>query len=247
LPPASKGYQATGDRRWLHDAVYWAETGLPFIYLWSRPDRPAMMGASIATYGTTFYTHSWLETPVQWEGLIYGYNLLHLADALQKTDPGKTGSPLPLSLKMTPSEWRRVADLVFVSGLHQQVADGPKKGTYPDSISDFTRPNPVFINPENLLVHLLTREGHDPDIKTVVVPMAQGALRISSEAQVTASPSGKDVRLRVGYFAGSNSQLLIAAPRRARCGSTAKRSPPGPRRSKKTRAGAGTNGKTRPI
>jgi hypothetical protein len=215
LAACLEGYQATGNRRWLHDAVYWAETGLPFIYLWSRPDRPAMLGASIATFGTTFYTHTWLETPVQWEGLIYGYNLLHLADALQKAGAGKTGSPLPLSVNMTPREWRRVADLVFVSGLHQQVADGPKKGTYPDSITDFVRPNPVFINPENLMVHLLTRQGHDPDIKTVVVLTAGGSLRISSEARVTAEGAGKpatEVRLRVGYFAGSSSHLLIVGP-----------------------------------
>lgn len=218
LAACLEGYQATGNRRWLHDAVYWAETGLPFIYLWSRPDRPAMLGASIATYGTTFYTHSWLETPVQWEGLIYGYNLLHLADALQKANPGNPGnlghtdSPLPLSMGMSPREWRGVSDLVFVSGLHQQVAAGPNKGTYPDSITDFVRPNPVFINPENLMVHLLTRAGHDPDIKTVQAQTLQGSLRISSEAQITTEKLGAGVRLHVRYFAGSNSQLLIVGP-----------------------------------
>lgn len=218
LAACLEGYQATGNRRWLHDAIYWAETGLPFIYLWSRPDRPAMLGASIATYGTTFYTHSWLETPVQWEGLIYGYNLLHLADALQKADPrnlgnpGHTDSPLSLSVGMSPHEWRRVSDLVFVSGLHQQVAAGSNKGTYPDSITDFIRPNPVFINPENLMVHLLTREGHDPDIKTVQTHTPQGELRISSEAQITAENLGSILRLHVRYFPGSNSQLLIVGP-----------------------------------
>jgi hypothetical protein len=212
LAACLEGYQATGDRRWLHDAVYWAETGLPFIYLWSRPDRPAMLGASIATYGTTFYTHSWLETPVQWEGLIYGYNLLHLADALQKTDSGKTDSPLPLSLWLAPNDWRRISDLVFASGLHQQVKEGPRKGTYPDSITDFVRPNPFFINPENLMVHLFTREGHDPDIKTVPVTTPQGALRVSSGARLTAEASPGAVRVRVRYFPGSNSHLLLTGP-----------------------------------
>lgn len=212
LAACLEGYQATGNKRWLHDAVYWAETGLPFIYLWSRPDCPAMQGASIATFGSTFYTHTWLATPVQWEGLIYGYNLLHLANALEKADGEPATSPLPLSLAMTPGEWRRLADLVFVSGLHQQVAEGPNKGTYPDSITDFVRPNPVFINPENLMVHLLTREGHDPDIKTVQIPTSGGTLRVSSEAQITGLASGRNVRLRVRYFTGSNSQLLVIGP-----------------------------------
>src|SRR5204863_491502 len=75
------GYRATGDTRWLHDAVYWAETGVPFIYLCSLPDKPMMLGATIPVFGSTFYTPSWLGMPVPWCGLLYAYHVFHLRAA----------------------------------------------------------------------------------------------------------------------------------------------------------------------
>jgi hypothetical protein len=63
------GYKITGNPRWLHDAVYWAETGLPFIYQWTLPERQMMMGATIPVFGSTFYAF-WLAMPVQWCGLV---------------------------------------------------------------------------------------------------------------------------------------------------------------------------------
>src|SRR5262249_27524339 len=76
-------YLVTGDARWLHDAVSWAESGLPFVYLWSLPDKPMMLGATIPVFGSTHYTHSWLGMPVQWCGLVYAYHVQHLAQTLE--------------------------------------------------------------------------------------------------------------------------------------------------------------------
>jgi len=65
-PDISAMDPATGDRRWLDRAIYWARTGLPFLFAYNRADTPGMRYASIPVFGTTFYTHSWLGVPVQW-------------------------------------------------------------------------------------------------------------------------------------------------------------------------------------
>ncbi|MCX7643614.1 MAG: hypothetical protein N2116_07405, partial [Armatimonadetes bacterium] len=82
-----EAFWATGNPRWLHDAIYWAETGVPFVYLWQIPDRPMMLGATIPVFGSTFYTHSWLGMPVQWCGLVYAYQIQRLAKTLERHRP----------------------------------------------------------------------------------------------------------------------------------------------------------------
>ena len=167
------GYRITGDKRWLRNAVYWAETGVPFNYLWSLPNKPMMLGASIPVFGSTFYTHSWLGMPVQWCGLVYAYHLFHLAEELEKT-------PLALGLKFTAADWKRLVELLTVSGMYQQFADGDKIGAYPDSITDFEKRNPAFLNPEDILVNVLALKGYDPDIKTERL----GSIVVSSGAKI---------------------------------------------------------------
>ncbi|MCS7223089.1 MAG: hypothetical protein NZ959_00820, partial [Armatimonadetes bacterium] len=157
-----EAFLATGKKRWLHNALYWAETGIPFVYLWSLPDRPMMLGATIPVFGSTFYTHSWLGMPVQWCGLVYAYHIQRLAKILEKAKPAAEGSPLFRSLNLTADQWRHVAKLITISAQHQEFADGPRIGTYPDSITDFRHPNGPFINPEDILVNVLTLSGYDP-------------------------------------------------------------------------------------
>ena len=132
-----EGFRATGNPRWLHDAVYWAETGLPFVYLWSLPDRPMMFGAMIPLFGSTFYTHSWLATPVQWEGMVYAYHIRHLAEELEKAQPKPNGSPLMPSVHLAPADWRKLAEILTVSGMQQQVTQGnrsePTRTAFPTS------------------------------------------------------------------------------------------------------------------
>lgn len=182
------GYRITGKARWLHDAVYWAESGVPFTYLWTRPDRPMMLGATIPVFGSTFYTHTWLAVPVQWCGLVYAYHVWHLAQELE--DPQATAhalsasSPLPLALQFLPRDWKRLVELITVSAMHQQFDKGERIGTYPDSISDFARPNPAFINPEDILINVLALHGCDPDIKSARSGNANREIVISSSCVI---------------------------------------------------------------
>lgn len=50
-----EAFRVTGNDRWLQDAVYWAETGVPFMYLWSLPDRPMMLGATLPVLQDVLY------------------------------------------------------------------------------------------------------------------------------------------------------------------------------------------------
>ena len=204
LSACLEGWQATGETRWLHDAVYWAESATPFIYLWTVPERPAMLGASIPIFGTTFYTHSWLATPVQWEGLTLAFHLRRLAEELERAGarPDAGGSPLPVVLDFASQDWKRLAELLTVSGLHQQIASGERIGTYPDSITDFVRPNPVYLHPENLLANLFSEKGVVPDIQTArrggIIISAVGAIKFLEASE-------SSVRFR--YTAAGNSHI----------------------------------------
>ncbi len=212
-------YRITGNPRWLHDAVYWAETGVPFVYLWTVPDKPMMLGATIPVFGSTFYTHTWLAVPVQWCGLVYSYHVLHLAEDLARTPLPPADSPLPLALNFSPADWRRLVELITVSGMHQQFADGERIGTYPDSISRFEQRNPAFINPEDILLNLLALEGHDPDIKTARVKTARGEVVVSSGARIlNPQAAGDGVRFQLAWFQGEPSHSLVAGikPREVR-------------------------------
>ncbi len=246
------GYRATGNPRWLHDAVYWAETGVPFIYLWSLPDKPMMLGATIPVFGSTFYTHSWLGVPVQWCGLVYAYHVWHLAQELERMPlitrsstprsvgaavtrlkysgdfrtriepphvgsyifdrlPMRDESPLPLSLNFSSADWKRIVELITVSGMYQQFADGPRIGAYPDSISQFEKRNPAFINPEDILVNVLALKGYDPDVKTARVRTDRGETVVSSGAHVSnlnVTPAG--VSFRLDFFRGEPSHTLVS-------------------------------------
>lgn len=205
-----EAFWATGNPRWLHDAVYWAETGVPFVYLWQLPDRPMMLGATIPVFGSTFYTYSWLGMPVQWCGLVYAYQIQRLAKTLERHRPKANGSPLPLSLNFTPQDWKRLAELITVSAQYQQFDEGELKGTYPDSITDFIRRNPAFINPEDIAVNVLALNSFDPDIKTVRVKVGKRTLVISSGAEIVDARSGREgLQLRLRYFAGEVSHTVV--------------------------------------
>jgi hypothetical protein len=207
-------WRIRGNPRWLHNAVYWAETGVPFIYLWSLPDKPMMLGATIPVFGSTFYTHSWLGVPVQWCGLVYAYHLWHLAQDLEQAPLPESDSPLPLGLNFSAADWKRIVELITSSAIHQQFADGPRIGLYPDSISNFETKNPLFINPEDILVNVLVLNGTNPDVKTTRVPTPRGEVVISSGAGILkAEATDGELHFDLTSFAGEPSHTLITTAR----------------------------------
>lgn len=205
VPAYVEAYRLTGDRRYLTRAAYWAKTGLPFLYAWNRPDTPGMTYASIPVFGTTFYTHSWLGVPVQWNGLVYAYGLQHLA---------AYDASLP---------WKQIAEGVTVSGTWQQIADeGRLKGTYCDGwYEHFTDKRGAWINPEDIMVNLFALMGFDPDVSTAIVPdpiaspRAQSRVHISSGARVSDVERTRSMTaFKLTYSAGETSHTLIAGIRK---------------------------------
>ncbi len=221
------GYRATANPRWLRDALYWAESGVPFVYLWTLPERPMMLGATIPVFGSTFYTHTWLAVPVQWCGLVYAFHLWHLAEELEKPTTAarvaagvlKDASPLPLQLGFGPAEWKRLVELITVSALNQQFADGPRTGTYPDSISQFEKRNPAFINPDDSMLNVFALNGHDLDIQTERLETPQGQIVVSSGARIdklhwTNYGANEHLHFRLTTFADELSHTLVTLVKR---------------------------------
>ena len=185
-----EAHEIMGNKTYLKKAEYWAETGLPFLYHWHLPDRPGMQFASIPVFGTTFYTHSWLGVPVQWNGLVYAYYLQRLNQYVRE------------------DKWRQVAEGITVSAMYQQWEDGDLKGTYPDGFYGFcTEGKGPHLNPEDIMVNVYTLSGLDPGVKTAIT----GSIHLSSGAtpkSLTVSRSG-ELKWTLNYAENEVSHTLI--------------------------------------
>jgi hypothetical protein len=158
-----EGYNLTGDRSFLDDAVRWARTGLPFIYMWNNPDMPYMRYASIPVFGARQRTDSWFGRPAQRNGLHYAYALLKLSEH-DRTLP-----------------WRKIATGITISAMHQQETDGEHAALYPDS-QDLVNGSGAseWLNPSAILRNTLTLIGDDPDTRTVILSGDGEEVHISS-------------------------------------------------------------------
>ncbi len=189
-------HEITGDARYLDKARFWARTGIPFVYLWSYGENvPQMPYGGIPIFGASFYAHSWLGRPVQWCALVYAYSLIQLSRYDSSFD------------------WRRLAEGITVSAMWQQYADGKSKGCYPDSWDMLeNHPNPPDLNPENILVNLLTLTGHDPGLKHRVLNRDGNPIFVTSIAEIlSADVVGNGIiNVRLKFFPGVRSYVLVA-------------------------------------
>lgn len=153
-------YRLTGEKRFLERAVYWAKTGLPFVYLWSagpqpvgsgcingvkrlypkgealfqNPRRDPMLYGALYGYGSSQYMHHWYGLLVQWIGLVYAQDITELA---------RYDSTLP---------WKRIAEGIVTSCLWQTADRAPYTGYWPDAFSVETWvPSGPWMSPEALL------------------------------------------------------------------------------------------------
>ena len=166
-----EAHEVLGNKSYLKKAEYWAQVGLLFLYHWNLPDRPGMRYASIPVFGTTFYTHSWLGVPVQWNGLVYAYFLQRL------------------NQHSKDEKWQKVAEGITISAMYQQWEDGELKGTYPDGFYGFcTEGKGPHLNPEDIMVNVYTLRGLDPCVKTVI----SGSIHLSSGATPTVANTSRN-------------------------------------------------------
>ena len=189
-----EAHTITGDKRHIERAEHWAKAGLAFVYHWNLPDRPAMRFASVPVFGATSSSRPWFGVPSQWSGLVFAYHLQHLARYSQRSD------------------WKKIAEGIVHSGMHQQWTEGEFRGTYPDSLHEScTEGRPPYISPENIMANLYTLRGQDPDISTAIIRHENGRIHLNSGAQIeTSSRHGNGtLHFKLGYADNETSHTII--------------------------------------
>lgn len=157
------GFQLTGDRKYLDKAVYWAKSGLPFVYLWDAPDQPIMRYGTIPVFGATWFDgQPWFGVCVQWCGLDYAYSLTKLAE-YDKTLP-----------------WMKIAEGILNCGIQQQeytTKEYPEDaGMFPDAYSPIKGKEEYHwdLNPRLIAKLFLRVVGSDGFPNTYVVTDRKG-------------------------------------------------------------------------
>lgn len=189
-----EAYRFSGDERWLRDAVTWARRGLPFIYLWDDPEKPFLVGASIPVFGATWYQGSWFGCPVQWNGLRY-------ANALLKLDEYDQSYP-----------WRKLAEAIIRSAIHQQDLDGENVALWPDNISAIDcKKCPWVFSPRQIIRNVLKLTGRDEDPATMILGEGSQRLHVSATAKISeAAWKADQLALRVSYPPGEQGVVLVS-------------------------------------
>ncbi|HRZ91269.1 MAG TPA: hypothetical protein P5022_00030 [Candidatus Paceibacterota bacterium] len=111
------GYQLTGEREWLEEAIYWAWAGLPFLYLVPPVGTADLPYGCVTVFGATAWKSPvWIGRPVQWCGLVY-------ADALYRLVPWDPSGP-----------WKQIADGITATGIRYSwpLDDPERQGLLPD-------------------------------------------------------------------------------------------------------------------
>ena len=193
-----EAWQVTGERRHLDQAVHWARTGLPFVYMWQAPNAPLMKYGTIAVFGATHYRGAWFGRPVQWCGLVYGYWLLRLAE---HDDRGP---------------WRRIGQGIVDNGI-QQMLDLWRKypGTYTDWIDVMSGAIcAVKFEPENLMKPILLARRQGVEVRTKILRVGPGRrVHVSTAARlnVAAWDAGRHaLTCEIELPAGETSYAIVA-------------------------------------
>lgn len=187
-----EGYEITKEKKYLEKAIYWAKTGLPFIYLWNAKDRPIMKYGSIPVFGVTYYdVQPWFGILVQWNGLVYAHSLWNL---------GEYDNSLP---------WRKIAEGITSCAIQLQQKSEKFLGMYPDAYSivkgkdEYTWwLNPRLIPP--LLFYLL---GENFDLKTEILE----DIHLTSFAKIkNLKKEEKNISFEFEFYPEEFSYILIS-------------------------------------
>ncbi|MGA2864990.1 MAG: LamG domain-containing protein [Verrucomicrobiota bacterium] len=186
-----EAYRFSGNRHYLDQAVRWAWTGVPFVYVWNPPGHPVLRYASIPILGGSWLEGSWLGQPVQWNGLRYAYALLKLADY---------DSSFP---------WRKVAEGLTVSALYQQESSGTNVALWPDNFSALNWSKcPWVFEPGSILKNVFKLVGHDVEPTTVI---AGPGVRLNARARFSeVSLTNATLRFALQWPPGEAGQVLLS-------------------------------------
>jgi len=187
-------YKLTQNTDYLKEAVYWARTGLPFIYMWQAPEqRDLMLGSSIAVFGATFYTGSWFARPVQWNGLSYARVLAELA---------KYDRSLP---------WRHFSEMITISGMNQQTTREKDYGTYTDNwdIIDDIECVVCMLAPGSIMLNAMDLMGKPTGAQTEVLFAPEGRIAVSAPQVSDAKYLNGAAHFRLHYDPGYTAYAAV--------------------------------------
>ncbi len=196
-----EAYKTTGKQEYLEKSVYWARTGLPFVYVWEQQEEglEPMLYGTIPIFGATFWVGSWYGRLVQWCGLEYSLALLDLAEY------------------DTSLDWRHIAAGIVRSGIRQQRLEPDYYGCYPDSwgMLDKAISWGLMLSPQRIIDNVAALLGNTSDLKTRVVEGAGGKLRLNGAAELSQADlvEGK-LTCQVAYTEGYENHLVLSDTRR---------------------------------
>ena len=190
------GYLATGNKRYLERAVFWAKTGIPFFYAWQAPEKglEAMNYGCIPVFGATWYTGSWFGRIVQWCGLAYAHSVWRLAPYDHSFD------------------WKRLAQGITTSAMIQQCPEPKYLGCYPDSIGmlDGSVSWGALLSPQLILDNVFSFLGRPPEAAVEKAALAGRSLAVVSAHELSnVTAAGTSVSFRIKYPAGWTSEAAV--------------------------------------
>jgi len=198
------GYQLTGERDYLDAAIYWAWTGLPFLYLVNPVGTSDGPYGCITVFGATAWKFPvWLGRPVQWCGLVY-------ADALYRLLPYDSTGP-----------WKQVADGITATGLRYcwPMEDRANQGLLPDAweVLGLIRVDPP-INPGTVQANAVNLFGKGPLYECRVLQAGRDRIIVHAPGQIVPVSSTSDhARFQVHAWPREPYYVLLngfsAAPR----------------------------------
>lgn len=183
----------------LRQAVYWAETGLPFVYAWdaSEPGPDAMRYATVPAFGSSFFSGTWMGRSLQWVGLEYASTLLRLAPH-DRTHP-----------------WKQIAEGITLRAMREQTLNPKCPGCFPDHL-DMTNgwfSYQLMLSPQRILRNVFLLIGHDPEPQVAMVSLGKEATQFASivaAGRVTGiQRRGEDLVFSVAYPAGQTSYVAV--------------------------------------
>ena len=188
------GYRLSGDEHYLTDARYWADTGLPFVYLWGEKDRPALMHATIPAFGASQYTRSWFGKPRQEIGLEYARVLRSLSRVRHD------------------GLYDYVSEGILASAQHQQYESGESTGLLPEAwLIRENRGEGAKINPGLILSTQHRIEDLDTDVSAIRVRVGPDRLFVASGATIhQADTSAFRLRLKLRWIGGEETYTTVS-------------------------------------
>jgi hypothetical protein len=196
-----EAYRLTGHAHYAEQAQRWALSGLPFVYLWSAPDREVMAYTTVPVFAATNYSFPWLGRPVMWNGLDYAFGLWELEQVLDEAGV----APL--------ANWRRVAEGITRASMQMQPEDGAYLGMYPDAW-DVVADGEAYtwwLHPFYILQNQYLMEGAPAEVRTVVLRDPEPAIHVNAVADIVrAERRDGQIQVELAYYAGETSILMLA-------------------------------------